>query len=132
MIAAVASELEEHPSFGLPGGPTLVDLDPETAASRYVEQALSSASVRSFSISSEAAPQTEFKSVGAETIPLTGTVTVKFRQQMSKIPIYGSLVTVEMDKGNSLIAMSSSIGTPADVSPVAKASPAAAAASVKS
>ena len=40
----------------------------------------------------------EFKTIGTETVPLTGTRTVKFRQTLHDIPVYGSLVTVELGR----------------------------------
>jgi Zn-dependent metalloprotease len=66
----------------------------------------------------------EFKSLSTETLPLTGTRTVKFRQTYNKIPVYGSLVTVEMDYKNELLAVNSSLGEPANVDSVARISPA--------
>ena len=49
---------------------------------------------------------------------------VKFRQQLNKIPIYGSLVSVELDENNGLLSISSASGKPSNVSAVAKISPA--------
>jgi Zn-dependent metalloprotease len=126
MIRAVDSELAAQSHTRFAGGPTIADLDPETAAKRFLRQALASKSVRGFTVSKTAAPNVDFIGLGTETIPLTGTVTVKFRQTVNNIPIYGSLVTVELDKGNRLLGLNSAIGEPA-VSPVAKISPAGAA-----
>jgi Zn-dependent metalloprotease len=131
MIAAVGSEVEAHPHLGLAGGPTTAELDPETAAQRYLQQALASQSVRTFSVPKSVALETDFKIIGTETLPLTGTVAVKFRQTLNTIPIYGSLVTVEMSSDNKLISLNSAMGEPTDVSPVAKVSPADAIAAVK-
>ena len=36
--------------------------------------------------------ESSFKSLGVETVPLTGTKFVKFRQHVNGIPVYGSLV----------------------------------------
>ena len=131
MVNAVGFELAEQPNLGFAGGPTLSELDPETAAQRYLHQALESDSVRGFTVSKTAAPDVSFKSLGTETIPLTGTVTVKFRQTLNNIPIYGSLVTVELGRDNSLVGLSSAMGEPTQVSPVAKVSPAEATSAVK-
>ncbi|MCD6029606.1 MAG: putative metalloprotease, partial [Thermomicrobiales bacterium] len=49
---------------------------------------------------------------------------VKFRQHYHKIPIYGSLATVELDENNGLLAINTSTGEPIDVDPVATISPA--------
>lgn len=129
MIAAVDSEIAE-PRLGFAGGQTMVQLDPETAAQRYLKEALESKAVRGFAVSKSATPDTDFKSLGTETIPLTGTVTVKFRQRLNNVPIYGSLVTVELGKDNSLVGLNSSVGEPVGVSPIAKVSPADAKAAV--
>src|SRR5262249_34090727 len=54
----------------------------------------------------------------------TGTTTVKFRQNFNKIPVYGSLVTVELDDANNLVSINSALGEPKSVSPIAKLAPA--------
>lgn len=66
----------------------------------------------------------EYRTIGTETVPLTGTTVVKFAQYLGRIPVYGSLVTIELDRDNSLLAVSSALGDPADVDPVATLSPA--------
>lgn len=129
MIGAVDSELAAPRTGFAAAAPA--DLDPESAARRYLQQSLASKSVKSFTLPESLEPDTEFKTINTETIPLTGTVMVKFRQALNKIPIYGSLVTVELNKDNSLVNLSSAIGEPAGVSPVAKISPADAADAVK-
>jgi Zn-dependent metalloprotease len=56
-------------------------------------------------------------------VPLTNTRTVKFRQTVNKVPVYGSLVTVELDESNRCLAINSSLGAPKDLSAVAKVAP---------
>jgi Zn-dependent metalloprotease len=68
----------------------------------------------------------KFTTIGTETVPLTGTKTVKFRQTLHGIPVYGSLVTVEVENDNSLVAIDSALGAPEGVDPVASIAPAAA------
>ncbi|HEU4840558.1 MAG TPA: M4 family metallopeptidase, partial [Ilumatobacteraceae bacterium] len=46
------------------------------------------------------------------------------RQMVGKVPLYGSLVSVELDEDNNLVSLSSSIGEPQGVDPVAKIAPA--------
>lgn len=60
------------------------------------------------------AQTSEFLRLGTETVPLTNTRTVKFRQTVNKVPIYGSLVTVELDEDNRCLAINSSLGSPKD------------------
>jgi Zn-dependent metalloprotease len=69
------------------------------------------------------AGKADFKSLGAEAVPLTGTTMVKFRQTFNKIPVYGSLVTVEIDRRNQCLGINSSLGTPTGVRHIAKISP---------
>jgi Zn-dependent metalloprotease len=102
------------------------DLDPETAARRFLDQALASAAVPSFTAPMANGVTSGFKTIDTESIPLTGTRTVKFRQTVSDIPVYGSLVTVELDSDNSLVSIYSALGQPEGIDPVATVSPAAA------
>ena len=96
----------------LPDGLDGRALDPETAARRFLDQALASPAVPSLAAPVANGATSEFKTIGTETVPLTGTKTVKFRQTLHGIPVYGSLVTVEVEDDNSLIAIDSALGTP--------------------
>jgi Zn-dependent metalloprotease len=107
-------------------GASLATLDPETAALHYLEQAIAEPSIPQLTSPVVGDSESEFKSLGTETVALTGTKTVKFRQTLNKIPVYGSLVTVELDDRNDCLAINSSIGTPKGVDPVARVAPAAA------
>lgn len=109
-------------------GPTLAAgrLDPETAAKHYLDQALESRGVRSFARPVAGGVRSDFKSLGTEVSPLTGTTLVKFRQHLNRIPVYGTLVVVELGDDNECLAINSSLGTPKTVPRVAKVSPAAA------
>jgi Zn-dependent metalloprotease len=100
------------------------DLDPETAARRLLDQALASEAVPSLTAPVANGTTSQFKTIGTETVPLTGTRTVKFRQMVNDIPVYGSLVTVELDDGNNLVGIDSALGEPEGVDPVATVSPA--------
>ena len=101
-------------------------IDPETAARRFLNQALASPAVPSLAAPVANGATSEFKTIGTETVPLTGTKTVKFRQTLHGIPVYGSLVTVEVEDDNRLVAIDSALGTPEGVNPVASIAPAAA------
>lgn len=124
MIDTLMQERNTNTSFALTKADDLPQLDPETVAARYLDQALQSKSVPSFTAPKTDDVQSEFKSLGSESIPLTGTKVVKFRQTLNKIPVYGSLVSVELDDRNDLVSIGSSLGKPTDVDPVAKISPA--------
>jgi Zn-dependent metalloprotease len=100
------------------------DLDPETAARRFLNQALASEAVPSLTAPVSDGATSQFKTIGTETVPLTGTRIVKFRQTVNGIPVYGSLVTVELDDDNSLVGIDSTLGEPEGVDPVAAISPA--------
>ena len=120
-IGKLKAERPKAPGFSFAGA-TTGEVDPETVAKRYLAQALASSAVPSFSTPDTTAP-TEFRSLGTETVPLTGTRFVKFRQTVGKVPLYGSLVTVELDEDNNLVSLNSSIGEPQGVDPVAKVAP---------
>ncbi len=116
-MAALIAEEAAQPSFGFAAAGGVASVNPETAARRYLDQALDSAAVPKFTAPAADQVPSEFKSLGTETIPLTGTTVVKFRQNFSKIPVYGSLVTVELDEfeqvaRHQLRARHASIGEP--------------------
>ncbi|MCB2399352.1 M4 family metallopeptidase [Rhizobium ruizarguesonis] len=129
MFAALAEEEASVPTFAF--RPAATDtVDPETAARRYLDHALSSARVPEFAAPATDSAQSQFKTIGTETVPLTHTSTVKFRQAFHDIPVYGSLVTVELDDENKLVSLNSALGEPTGVAPVAKVSASKAAQSV--
>jgi Zn-dependent metalloprotease len=134
-VGAIMSRLNAtrsaNPSFAFAGPAGLAKIDPETAARGYLEHALESDATPGFVAPTADAVPSEFKSLGIEAVPLTGTTIVKFRQNFNKIPVYGSLVTVELDESNNLVGINSSLGTPSDVNAVAKISAAAAVRAVK-
>ena len=71
------------PVFGLAGDAQA--LDPETVARRYLDHALGSAAVPGLVAPSADGTPSVFKSLGVESIPLTGTTMVKFRQNFNNI-----------------------------------------------
>jgi len=99
-------------------------MDPESAALSHLDHALESDSVKKFVRPKIETGESEFKGIGSEAMPLTGTVLVKFRQHFNKIPVYGSLITVELDRNNECLAINSSLGVPSGVSHIASVSPA--------
>lgn len=107
------------------GRPAIAGLDPETAARRYLAEAFASPALPTFNTPEIDGQSSEFRTLGTESVPLTGTHVVKFRQVYRRIPVYGSLVTVELDENNEMLALNSSLGTPpADLNPMATLSPA--------
>jgi Zn-dependent metalloprotease len=103
---------------------TPANLDPETAARRYLNQMIASPTVPTLTADAPGEGSTEYQTIGTETVPLTGTKIVKFAQYQHRIPVYGSLITIELDDDNSLLAVSSALGDPNGVDPVATLSPA--------
>jgi len=130
-FAKLEEERGSHPMFAMEGAAGLPHLDPETVAQRYLTQALESKAVPSLTAPKSEGQTASFKSLGTETIPLTGTTMVKFRQAFNDIPVYGSLVSVELDENNELVSINSSLGEPQGVAPVAKIAPADAIKSVQ-
>ncbi|PTL80608.1 M4 family metallopeptidase [Vitiosangium sp. GDMCC 1.1324] len=107
------------------GRPAIAGLDPETAARRYLTEAFASPALPTFNTPEIDGKASEFRTLGTENVPLTGTQVVKFRQVYRRIPIYGSLITVELDENNELLALNSTLGTPpADLNVMATLSPA--------
>ena len=98
--------------------------DPETAARHHLEAALASKDIKAFNRPKTGKVESDFKTINVEAVPLAGTTAVKFRQTLNKIPIYGSLVTVDLDENQNCLGISSALGAPTDISPIAKASPA--------
>ncbi len=99
-------------------------LDSVSAALAHLDHALGNPAVKSFARPNIDGAESEFASLGAEAQPLTGTMIVKFRQTFQKIPVYGSLVTVELSNTNECLGITSSLGTPAGVSHIATVAPA--------
>jgi Zn-dependent metalloprotease len=123
-FAALTKTRSTFPGFAGGAALNLKKLAPETAALNHLDHALESDAVKKFARPRIGTAESTFQSLGAEAIPLTGTTVVKFRQAFNKIPVYGSLVTVELDKNNECLAINSSLGTPTGVNHVAKVSPA--------
>ena len=100
------------------------EMDPERAARRILGSMLARAGTASIAAAAGAAENAELKSLGVEKLAFAGTQAVKFRQHVHKIPVYGSLITVELDADNNFMAVNSSVGEFSGVDPVAKLSPA--------
>ena len=99
------------------------NLDPESAAKRILDHALASDTMPSFTTPKVDGDDSTFKSLGVETVPLTGTKVVKFRQQVKGIPVYGSLISVELGDNNDMVSLNSNIAKPDVASYVARISP---------
>jgi Zn-dependent metalloprotease len=56
-------------------------------------------------------------------VPLTGTNVVKFRQYVKDVPVYGSLVSVELGDRNETISLNSNLATPDIKASTAKVAP---------
>lgn len=128
--AAFAALAKSRPAFrgiaAVGAAFSLKKMDPESAALNHLDHALQSDALKKFVRPKIETAESEFKSLGCEAMPLTRTMLVKFRQYFNKIPVYGSLVTVELDKNNDCLAINSSLGVPSGVNHVASVSPAAA------
>lgn len=120
---AVQAINDESVRTGGAPGVDVATLDPESAARRYLNQMIASPEVPAITDSS-AGQGTEYRALGTESIPLTDSTVVKFAQYRQRIPVYGSLVTIELDDDNNMLAVSSAIGNPTAVDAVAAVSPA--------
>lgn len=121
-VEALRDECANDPRFRAPAE-SPAQFDAETVASRYLQKALSSDSVPDLTRAPADGVDSQFNRLGTETILLSGTRVVKFRQTYNSIPVYGSLVSIEVDEQNELIALNSSLGQPKGVNPIARISP---------
>jgi Zn-dependent metalloprotease len=121
-FAKLAAERSSHAAFSMES--TQPDqLDPETAAKRILRQALDSPTVAGLAAPTVDQVESEFKSLGVTTVPLTGTNVVKFRQYVKDVPVYGSLVSVELGDRNETISLNSNLATPDIKASTAKVAP---------
>jgi len=97
------------------------DLDPVSAARRYLNEMIASPAVPSLTADE---PQVEFRVVDTQKLAVTGATAVKFAQYFDRIPVYGSLVTIELDEHNGLLSVSSAVTQRPDVDALAEISPA--------
>jgi Zn-dependent metalloprotease len=114
-VRVLRAERPSSATFATTAVTGLTNLDPETAARLHLQQALESSALPELTAPEVNRATPEFKSLGTEEQPLTGTITVKFRQTYNKIPVYGSLVTVELDERNELLARNTSMGEPVNI-----------------
>ena len=115
-------ERRRLPAFALHSTEAAV-LNSETAAIEILQQALDSATLPDFTPPKIGETESSFKSLGVETVPLTGTKFVKFRQHVKGIPVYGSLVVVELDEAYECVSIDANLATPEDCGRLAKVSP---------
>jgi Zn-dependent metalloprotease len=111
--ASVFSHPTHHPA----------SLDPESAAKRILEHAFASKAMPTLNAPKIDRTESHFDSLGVETVPLTGTKVVKFRQQVKGIPVFGSLVSVELDDHNEMVSLNSNMAKLNVPSYVARISP---------
>src|SRR5262245_23615027 len=81
-MSALAAERAASPAFAaVPAPKDLAALDPETAARKHLALALESDALPAFEARSASGSPSEFRCVGTETVRLTGTTMVRFRQE---------------------------------------------------
>jgi Zn-dependent metalloprotease len=124
IVEALKEEQQIRPNIDVKPTKDEKKLDLETTARRYLTQVLDSNAVPALTARISDGVDSDFKILKIETLQLTGTTFVKFRQMVHKIPVYGSLITVELDEANDLLAINSSVGAPIGLSPIADVSPA--------
>jgi Zn-dependent metalloprotease len=111
IMPELKKERRNFRSFAAPGMQA-ADLDPESAAKRILMQTIESSRLPHISAPKVQGSASTFKSLGVETLALTGTTMVKFRQMIDNIPVYGSLVSVELDEKNEPVSINSNIAKP--------------------
>ena len=96
----------------------------EKVAHQYLSNAFESDELPSLTLAGLEERTPQFSAVAIDDSPIKETQTVKFLQSLNGIPVYGSLVTVEVRAGGELVTIDSAIGDPRDVSSAATLSPA--------
>src|SRR5215208_4897682 len=90
--------------------------DEESVARRYLDNAFSSNELPELTNPPVNEFRSEFTSSGTDESPLKGTKTFRFTQTVDGVPVYGSLVTVELDTAGELVSINSALGEPQGVS----------------
>ncbi|PSL27464.1 M4 family metallopeptidase [Dyadobacter jiangsuensis] len=96
----------------------------EDVARIYLNKARTSENgiLKDFIIRDPEASTLDFRPIQVEDIPFTGNKTVKFRQAINNVSVYGSAVNVEVDKNLKLVSINSSVIPELEISTVAKIS----------
>lgn len=121
LLGTLKNEQRSFRGFGI-NGLTPAAMDPESAAKRILIQTLESSKMPGLSAPKIGNTTSEFKSLGVETVSLTNTSVVKFRQTIDSIPVYGSLISVELDGNNECVSINSNLARPKVASHTAKIS----------
>lgn len=117
---------DDHPwTRAVAGAKPAAASDPETAARAYLANAFASTDLPEFNTPLTDGRRSEFRLLGVEAWPATKTQTVKFRQLIRHVPVYGSLVTVELTTAGEFVALSATLGLPSGVEAIAQLAPAA-------
>lgn len=97
----------------------------EDVAKFYLEKTMESqeTSLQSFNKPETNNSKLDFKPFQVEEIPFTDSRTVKFRQTINDISIYGSVVNVEVDKDLNLVSINSSLVPDIEINTIARVGP---------
>lgn len=92
--------------------------DGEGTARRYLRNAFSSSELPELTNPPVNGFRSEFTLAGVDESPLKETKTFRFTQTLDGVPVYGSLVTVELDAAGELVSLNSALGEPRGLSGV--------------
>lgn len=119
-------EVAEHAAAKGRAAVTLARLDQESAARAYLEAAIAHDGLPEVASPAMDGTPCEWRAIGSQTVSFTGTFLVRFRQHYDRIPVYGSLATVELGRRNALMALNVRVAMPTLRSTVARIAPHAA------
>lgn len=108
---------------GLGRGVRAGDIDQLGMATRYLDAAIADESVPEVTAPKLGHSACEWRCRGTETVAYTGTHLFRFQQEYDGIPVYGSLVCVELGQDNALVAINARIAEPVLRSIVPRVSP---------
>ena len=119
--------IEDAPNLGFQNIETLangIPADAETAARNYINQAFGLDSLSGFNQPTpQDGSQLIFQLKDQHEQAITGNKTLRFRQRINNISVYGSVVTIELDEENNFVSLASSLSLASTFNSIAAISP---------
>jgi bacillolysin/neutral peptidase B len=101
----------------------ITNIDSVTLAREYLRKAFDNVNIHDFDSPQIEGRRVSIEAHSLETMPISNTRVVKFKEYVNNISIYGAFITVELDEHRNLLSIFSSISSDIDVDPLATVSP---------